>query len=92
MAEKILYRNYEIYYDRKPVPPSLFGDWSFAHVDFDGAPDGPDTGCSDHRCGYGRTIEECKAEIDAQYEDFELDETGHYPRRTLVYFAGQREA
>ena len=91
-ATPIVYRNYIIYYDRKPVPPSLFGDWSFNHVDFDGAPDGPDEGCSDHRSGYGKTPEECQAEIDSQYDDLELDENGHYTRDGLTLLAGSREA
>lgn len=70
------YRNYIIHFYQKPVPG--FGDWSFNHKDYDGAPDGPGTSCRDHRCGYARTPQEAKVEIDAQYEDFELDENGHY--------------
>ena len=85
----IMYRNYIIHFYRKPGPD--FGDWSFAHVDYDGAPDGPATGCSDHRCGYGDTPKECRAEIDAQYVDLELDENGHYTRHGRIMQAGTHE-
>jgi hypothetical protein len=66
------YRNYKIFIQASP-----FGNWSFQHNDFDGAPDSPTSGCSDHRCGYADTPRECMDEIDAQYEDLELDEDGH---------------
>jgi hypothetical protein len=85
----INYRNYVIHYDQKPVPG--FGDWSFSHNDFDGAPDAPDTSCGDHRCGYAETPKEAKAEIDAQYVDLELDEEGHYTRRGLIMQSGTHE-
>ena len=78
VRQSLEYRNYIIHYYRKPVPG--FGDWSFDHVDYDGAPDGPGTSCSDHRCGYAESPQEARDEIDAQYEDLELDENGHYTR------------
>jgi hypothetical protein len=87
--QAITYRNYIIHFYRKPVPG--FGDWSFSHKDYDGAPDGPDTGCSDHRCGYAETPKEARAEIDAQYVDLELDEDGHYTRDGLTLQAGTHE-
>jgi hypothetical protein len=76
------YRNYIIHFYRKPAPD--FGDWSFEHKDYDGAPDGPGTSCSDHRCGYAESPTEARAEIDAQYVDLELDEDGHYTRDGLT--------
>jgi hypothetical protein len=87
--QRINYRNYVIHYDQKPVPG--YGDWSFSHEDFDGAPDGPGTSCSDHRCGYAETPKEAKYEIDAQYVDLELDEDGHYTRRGRIMQAGTHE-
>jgi hypothetical protein len=78
------YRRYSIRYDRKPL--SGFGDWTFSHVDYDGAPDG-----GDHRVGYGETVKDCREEIDAQYEDLELDENGDYTRDGLTLLAGTHE-
>ncbi len=73
----IKYRNYRITYDPKPIPTRVF-DYDFAHEDFDGAPDGPDTGCSDHRSGNAVSVDDAKAKIDEQFEDLGLDGEGHY--------------
>jgi hypothetical protein len=83
------YRNYVIYFQRKPGPS--FGDWNFHHNDYDGAPESAVSSCSDHRCGYAETPKEARAEIDAQYVDFELDENGHYTRRGKIMQAGTHE-
>jgi hypothetical protein len=56
---KTVYRQYEITLDPKPVPSHIAGDYSFAHVDYDGAPDS-----NDRRCGTAQTIAEAKQLID----------------------------
>lgn len=48
----VWYRGYRIYI-------GMFMPYDFAHDDYDGAPD-----AGDNRCGYGSSIEACKAEID----------------------------
>lgn len=58
-ADETVYRDYII-------SPGSFGPgdrFSFAHDDYDGAED-----AFDHRCGYGATVEDCKAQIDEQTE------------------------
>ena len=87
--EEVEYRNYVIYFQRKPGPS--FGDWNFHHNDYDGAPESQNSSCSDHRCGYAETPKEARAEIDAQYVDLELDEDGHYTRDGLTLLAGTHE-
>jgi hypothetical protein len=87
--QELDYRNYVIYFQRKPGPS--FGDWNFHHIDYDGAPESAVSSCSDHRCGYAETPKECRAEIDAQYVDFELDENGHYTRHGKIMQAGTHE-
>ena len=87
--QDIEYRNYIIYFQRKPGPS--FGDWNFHHNDYDGAPESAVSSCSDHRCGYAETPKEARAEIDAQYVDLELDENGHYTRRGYFLQAGTHE-
>lgn len=54
---KVQYRDYEI----APNPCNIARecDWVFSHKDFDGAPD-----ANDSRCGFGPTVEDCKAQID----------------------------
>ncbi len=90
LRQPIQYRNYVIYFQRKPGPS--FGDWNFHHNDYDGAPESAVSSCSDHRCGYAETPKEARAEIDAQYVDLELDENGHYTRRGRILQAGTSEA
>lgn len=63
MANEETYRGYTFSYWRKPIPTAAF-DYDFVHEDYDGAPDG-----GDNRCGSGRSIEDCKAQID----EIELD-------------------
>jgi hypothetical protein len=87
--QDIKYRNYLIYFQRKPGPS--FGDWNFHHNDYDGAPESAFSSCKDHRCGYAETPKEARAEIDAQYVDLELDENGHYTRRGRIMQAGTHE-
>lgn len=41
--------------------------WSYVHEDYDGTEDG-----GDNRCGFAKTVDECKAEID-EYEDEHAD-------------------
>ena len=87
--QAITYRNYIIHFYQKPAPG--FGDWSFEHTDYDGAPESQISTCPDHRCGYAETPKEARAEIDAQYVDLELDEDGHYTRDGLTLQAGTHE-
>ena len=54
------YRGYRIDFWRKPIPTDVF-DYDFCHEDYDGAPDS-----GDHRCGNGRSITDCKSQIDEQ--------------------------
>ena len=61
---KTVYRQYEITLDPKPVPSHIAGDYSFAHMDYDGAPDS-----NDCRCGTAQTIEEAKQLIDELEEE-----------------------
>jgi len=57
----IWYRNYRIYLnDYGPYTCT----YTYAHDSYDGAED-----AYDNRCGYGATIEECKAEIDSKEDD-----------------------
>lgn len=51
-----IYKNCEIERIYPPIPGTYFA-WS--HRDYDGAPDGNDT-----RCGFGRSIDACKRQID----------------------------
>jgi len=81
--QEMEYRNYIIYFQRKPGPS--FGDWNFHHNDYE---ESQNSSCSDHRCGYAETPKEARAEIDAQYVDLELDEDGHYTRDGLTLQAG----
>lgn len=55
---RITYRGYGISYDPPPIPIRIH-DWTFAHDDFDGAPDS-----GDMRCGTAASIEDCKQQID----------------------------
>jgi hypothetical protein len=65
------YRGYQIYFDPPPIPTRNC-DWHFVHDDYDGAPNEPDEGPADHRCGSGSSIEDCKAQID-DIDDIEDD-------------------
>ena len=38
--------------------------YAFCHDDYDGAPD-----AKDGRCGYGRSVEHCKKQIDEEHYD-----------------------
>jgi len=64
---KTVYRKYEITLDPKPVPSHIAGDYSFVHMDYDGAPDG-----NDNRCGCAQSIADAKQQIDEQIEDREF--------------------
>lgn len=64
---KTIYRQYEITLDPKPVPSHIAGDYSFVHMDYDGAPDG-----NDNRCGDAQSIADAKAQIDEQIADREF--------------------
>lgn len=68
---KTVYRQYEITLDPKPVPSHIAGDYSFVHMDYDGAPDG-----NDNRCGCAQSIADAKQQIDEQIEDREFVTTG----------------
>jgi hypothetical protein len=60
----IWYRGYRIHLnDGSDTGPHL-GGYVFRHDDYDGAED-----ANDHRYGFGRTVEECKAEIDELEDD-----------------------
>ncbi len=61
---KTVYRQYEITLDPKPVPSHIAGDYSFVHMDYDGAPDS-----NDRRCGTAQTIVEAKQLIDELEEE-----------------------
>jgi hypothetical protein len=61
---KTVYRQYEITLDPKPVPSHIAGDYSFVHMDYDGAPDS-----NDGRCGTAQTVEEAKQLIDELEEE-----------------------
>ena len=56
-TDSITYRDYVITWQGRT-------DWTFAHRDYDGAPDG-----RDHRCGWEQSLGACMAEIDQQIED-----------------------
>lgn len=64
-AHWIPYRGYWIEYDPPPIP-SRAHDWQWWHDEYDGAPDS-----HDHRYGSSASLEEAKAEIDAQIEEAE---------------------
>ena len=53
-----IYRGYSIWFDPKPIPHRDF-DFDFAHVDYDGAPDG-----GDKRSGHGASVSDCQDQID----------------------------
>jgi hypothetical protein len=63
---KTVYRKYEILLDPKPVPSHIAGDYSFSHIDYDGAPDS-----NDRRCGVAQSIADAKVQIDKQIADSE---------------------
>lgn len=48
---------WNIEYEPKPIPDRRH-DWSFAHEDFDGAPDS-----HDHRCGTAASVEDALRQI-----------------------------
>ncbi len=54
------YRGYRINFNPPPIP-TRFDDWQWSHEDFDGAPD-----AYDNRCGTSASLEQAKADIDAQ--------------------------
>lgn len=57
----IWYKEYRIYLcDRNAYAPSGY-NYIYIHDDYDGAKD-----ARDNRCGYTKTIEEAKAEIDGR--------------------------
>ena len=58
-----VYKDYEIYYEKKPIPTTIF-DYSFVHKDYDGAPDS-----GDRRWGFGDSVESCKEWIDDMIEE-----------------------
>jgi hypothetical protein len=56
-SDSIPYRGYIITWEGR-------SDFMFAHVDYDGAPDG-----GDHRCGWTQSLGAAMAEIDEQIAD-----------------------
>jgi hypothetical protein len=56
-ADPIWYRGYRIY-------PGDWMPWSFVHDDYDPTPVHADDGPSDHRHGYGKTVSDCREQID----------------------------
>lgn len=64
-AHWIPYRGYWIECDPPPIP-SRAHDWQWWHDDYDGAED-----AHDRRHGASASLEEAKAEIDAQIEEAE---------------------
>ena len=52
------YGAYHIWLDPPPIPTRAF-DWTFAHEDYDGAPDSGDT-----RCGFASSIADAVRQID----------------------------
>lgn len=54
------YRGFSFSYWRKPIPTSAF-DYDFVHDDYDGP--------GDPRCGNGKSIEDCKEQIDGILDD-----------------------
>lgn len=57
-SNPIWYRKYRIYVSDSPF------EYEYVHDDYDGADD-----ANDNRCGYGRTVEDCKKEIDEREDD-----------------------
>jgi hypothetical protein len=66
------YRDYEIYYDPKPIPDRR-SDWNYVHKDYDGGYyDEEGNVCeADPRHGCAESIEACKREIDCLYDEEE---------------------
>ena len=60
----MIYRGYDISSEHWSPSPAF--DWSFAHLDFDGAPD-----ANDNRYGYGASEQDCKDQIDEMIADEE---------------------
>lgn len=58
----IEYRGYKIFLSDYGYAAAR---WEYAHDDYDGAPVNSGEGPADHRCGFGPSVEDCKAEIDA---------------------------
>ena len=54
------YRGFKIKYDPPPIPLRTH-DFQFAHTDYDGP--------SDHRCGTGCSVADCKAQIDEMIDE-----------------------
>ena len=65
MKHPIRYRGYVI---QKSTCGSSPFPWEFFHEDYDGAPEDSEGPPADHRCGDGKTIEDCCESIDFQYE------------------------
>ncbi len=59
MNQRLRYGSYTIVYAPPPIPMRTH-DWAFWHNDFDGAAD-----ANDARCGTAKSVDACKAEIDA---------------------------
>lgn len=60
---KILYKNYHIEYNPKPIPDSRF-DYDFWADGYDGSEDSKDI-----RSGTGSSIEDCKNKIDEMIQE-----------------------
>lgn len=58
---------WKIYTDDNP-----FG-FAYVHDDYDPTPNNPGDGPSDHRAGYGKTVQECKDQIDEYLEEHPYD-------------------
>lgn len=57
------YRGYTIRFDPPPIPTRQC-DWQFVHDDYDPTPWDVGDPPSDHRAGFGPSVEDCMAQID----------------------------
>lgn len=60
--DRVAHRGYWIYFN--PCNVNAACDWLWCHDSYDGAPD-----ANDNRHGFGSSIEDCKAQIDAYIEE-----------------------
>lgn len=59
--ERVTYEEFFIEYNPKPIPPSCGVDYDFWHKDYYGE--------GDIRSGTGKSIEDCKNQIDEYWEN-----------------------
>lgn len=82
MPRVLTYKGYVI----EPMSGSPDSTYTFTHEDYDPTSilnevDGPP---HDRRWGTGDTIEDCRKEIDEQIEFYDLDQLGHFTRRSEI--------